>query len=152
MRKPSITIVAMLLLNGCASGPRVYDGVLGYKLDKQAEAIRITYVEEARVPRDLVIGQIAQACARELSVDIASVSLGAIADSAYEQDVGFTVPIPVGMEATANDGKINGGAMQMDNRAAAGRVIMWHEDVGRRLSLQKITALCVVNEAAQGAP
>lgn len=135
-------VVTAALLSGCASGPRAYDGVLGYRLDAQPAGTRVTYVDEAKVGIEPVLGKIAKVCSARLGHPVVPASLKVLSEASFEQQVSMSVQIPIGVQSTGSQKSSSGpgqgpGAMMTTS-------VSQTEGVLRTMKLRKVVALCSV--------
>lgn len=129
---------AVLLLAGCMSGPRPYDGVIGYRAQATPEGLAVTYVDEAGVKPEKVLRRILAVCAQKLKKDPATVAVLVTGSSAFEQEATVNIPISVGVNST-------GGGTSPTSRGSGGNTTSattFQQGVVRTLALRRTQALC----------
>lgn len=108
MAKPVAAVAASLLLAACMSGPRPYDGVIGYRVQATPEGLAVSYVDQADASPAKVLRRIHQVCADRLGGDPASVVVTVTASRLFQQDVPLSVPVVVGMNSSGAGGSQQG--------------------------------------------
>ena len=132
-----IIMPLIIVISGCQSAVRHYDGVLGYKvISRTNDAIKIMYVDEARREWPNVTSRAQSACAHELSIKPAFVSLSEIDRSVMAQEIDFTIPIPVG---TTDSGATKGTSSGFSNVKSS---ISFNQSSRRTLSLKSLSVEC----------
>jgi hypothetical protein len=137
--KKRMIVPPLLLLAGCMSGPRPYDGVLGYQVSPTPTGLRVSYVDEARVAPHKTLSKVARVCATELKADAAQLAVKVESESAFEQSVAVNVPIPIG---TVASGSTKTGESGHGPGAMVQNTIVHDEAAIRPMKLRKTIATC----------
>lgn len=140
MAMPAAAMAASLLLAACVSGPRPYDGVIGYRASPAAEGVDLVYVDEARVAPAKLQARLRESCARTLGVAPAQAVVTVRGESLFRQDVDMSIPVPVGMQGTGSNRNTAGGAPGVGTPMAG--AVVQHQGVVRSLELRKVEAEC----------
>lgn len=64
--KAAVLLIPLLVV-GCQSAPRVYDGNLGYEVERRSDGVVVTYIEERRVSLKRHLLKVERACRDVLS-------------------------------------------------------------------------------------
>lgn len=131
-------LVATLLLSGCASGPRSYDGVLGYRTEPVPEGLQVTYVDEADRSTEKILFYISEVCSEAFAPTAVPLVVKVNSVSEYGRQVGVSVPIPVGVQTIgtySSGGNSVGGASIQSS-------ITQIDTIYRDLKLKEVVAIC----------
>lgn len=126
-------VAGILAMSGCTSGPRPFDGTLGYQTVEQPEGLQVTYIDEARASRQAILEQVAQVCADSSGREVQIAQLRVVEESVYDDQVAMTIPIPVGTTATGDTSGWSGTPIEST---------VHQETVLQRITLRRIVALC----------
>lgn len=137
---PVAAVAPCLLLAACMSGPRPYDGVIGYRATPVAEGVDLVYVDEARVVPAKLQSRLRESCARTLGVAPAQAVVTVRGESLFRQDVDMSIPVSVGMQGTGGNRNTAGGAPGVGTPMAG--AVVQHQGVVRSLELRKVEADC----------
>lgn len=128
----------VLLLAGCVSGPRPYDGVLGYRTESVQAGLQVTYIDEAKVSAERTRVNISKVCSTKLDSALSASSVQVQSETSFEQQVSMSIQIPVGVQNTgshkAGSGQGPGAVMKSS--------VSQTESVMRTMKLKKTLALC----------
>lgn len=128
----------VLLITGCATGPRPYDGVLGYRIESQPAGLQVIYVDEAKISAERTLAHITKVCGAKLGLASSVPHVQVLSETPFEQQVNMSIAIPVGMQSTgsqkSNAGSGSGPVMQNS--------VSQTEGVVRTMKLKKVVALC----------
>ncbi|MDV2077539.1 hypothetical protein [Marinobacter xestospongiae] len=131
-------MAATFFLSGCASGPRPYDGVLGYRTEPLPVGIQVTYVDEADSSTEEILSHISVVCNDALGPSATAPSVEVKSVTEYDRQVGMSVPIPVGVETigsySSGGGTPTGATIQSS--------VTQTDTVFRNITLKKVVALC----------
>lgn len=134
----------VLLLVGCQSSPRQFDGVLGYQVDSRHNGgLVLSYTDEdSRSWEELEIRAIS-ACARELKEDPAALRLAIATREQFSKPVNLVILVPM-----AGRGMVESKAGPMGPGSSAGSGASYNrtETVLRELKLKKISGDCSMAE------
>lgn len=139
--KSRSAVLFALLLAGCVSGPRPYDGVIGYQPNSTDTGLQVTYVDEAKVRPEKILKKMTQVSTGKLQSDAAKITVKVESESVFEQAVAMSVPIPVG--AVDNGiSKSKGGSGPGTNMQTT---LVQNEAITRNLKLRRTIASCSRN-------
>ena len=130
--------VTGVLLCGCMSGPRPYDGVLGYQADLKSAGLQVTYVEEVKVSPEHTLTNIAKVCSTKLGSMVSPAGIKVLSESAFEHQISMNIPIPIGVQSTGFQME---GTRQSPGDTVQGSVAQ-SQGVFRTIKLRKTVALC----------
>ena len=137
----TITVILFALSTaGCISGPRPFDGALGYKTDPSPNGIQVTYIDEAKIKREKTLKLISTVCADTLKADISHINLSVDSESSIYKTVNMSVAIPVGSQSTGSFGSKSPGSPVV----AIQHTSIQNEGVMREIKLKKIVASCSI--------
>lgn len=136
MAKPVAAVAASLLLAACMSGPRPYDGVIGYRVQATPGGLAVSYVDQADASPAKVLRRIHQVCADRLGGDPASVVVTVTASRLFQQDVPLSVPVVVGMNSSGAGGSQQGAGGVQTSAST------FHDTVMRPMELRRTEADC----------
>lgn len=133
---PVAAVAASLLLSACMSGPRPYDGVIGYRIQAMPEGLAVSYVDEAAASPAKVLRRIHRLCADRLGADPASVVVTVAGSRQFQQEVPLSVPVVVGINSSGVGSSMKGaGGVQTSART-------FQESVMRTMELRRTEADC----------
>ena len=132
-----MVIGAVMLASGCASGPKPYDGVIGYRVATSDGATRVTYIDEARVGREKTLAKIHAVCAAQAGTGPDTVAVKVISEEESFADVGVSVPMMVG-STTTGDGPRTG----MSGAPAVTQALTQNHALTRQMKVRRIEAVC----------
>lgn len=124
------------LASGCVSGPREYDGVIGYKAMDEDGRTRVIYVDEARVGRERTLSKIADVCSSRQGVRIDRVGVQVISEAESVEKVFFNVPVAIG---TTSTGETRGSGAPA---ATVSTMATQNHAIAREMKVRRIDALC----------
>lgn len=127
------------MASGCVSGPREYDGVIGYKAINEDGRTRIVYVDEARVGREKTLAKIADVCASRERMKSDLVEVQVISETESVEEVSFNVPVAVG---TTSTGETRGSGASV---ATVSTMATQNHAMSREMKIRRIEALCPRN-------
>lgn len=136
--KVSVIFLLAGLLGGCALGPRPYDGVLGYQLNKNGALTRVSYAAEAKTPESKVQELAKRACAKTAGRQAERYSLSGITFTESEKEIAISIPVMVGTTPSGHTNRpgIGGGSLQVSSG------ITVNESVSRRIKIKTLSAEC----------
>ena len=137
MKLPHFMAVA-LFLSGCASGPRSYDGVLGYSTESLPAGIQVTYVDEADSSTEKILSHISEVCNEAFGPTATAPHIKVKSVTEYERQVKVSVPIPVGVQTI---GTFSSGGSSLPGATIQSSVTQT-DTVFRNIKLQVVVALC----------
>ena len=120
-----------LLVVGCQGTPRLYDGTLGYQVERRSDGLVVTYIEERRVSLKRHLLKVERACSEVLP--------GSAADILSRQDsevqASGAVPVLAGHQNIgANAGYIDTDGMSIP--------VYHNERLLMTLKTRTVVALC----------
>lgn len=136
--KQSVIFSGIVLLAGCASAPRPYDGVLGYRVEPVPAGLQVISIDEAKVGAERIRKNLTKVCSARLGTAFLPSNLHVQSEAPFEQQVNMNVQIPVGMQSTGSNRVSNG----QGPGAAMKSSLTQTEGVIRNLRLRKTVALC----------
>lgn len=131
-------MAATLFLSGCASGPRSYDGVLGYRTEPLPAGIQVTYVDEADSSTEKILSHISEVCNDALGPTATAPSVTVKSVTEYERQVSMSLPIPVGVQTI---GTYSSGGSSLPGATIQSSVTQ-NDTVFRNIKLKEVVVLC----------
>lgn len=132
--KSSILVTGILLVTGCASGPRPFDGVLGYRTESLPAGLQVTYIDEAKTSPERTFAQITKVCGAKLGLASSAAQVKILSETPFEQQVNMSVAIPVGISVKSGYGP--GAIVGIKNSVTQA------EEIIRTMKFKKVMALC----------
>lgn len=133
-------LLAVTVLSGCMSGPRPFDGTLGYQVSKNKQGTSVKYTSESGQKPAAVHALVKKVCSSELGVDVDHISL--VNEKVDEKEINTEVfahtvfsPSPVGITNPSRAGGVPG---QIVNTRVE------YQSVTRPMKLQILSAECVL--------
>lgn len=97
-----IGMLSISVLVGCASGVRLYDGVVGFTpIPQQPNHYR--YVDEQRKGQAFIVTQLRKGCAKQLGITTEKVQLDQLDVRPLTGRVSQNIQVPIGITFTGND-------------------------------------------------
>lgn len=132
-----------LLLAGCQSSPRQFDGVLGYQVDSRHDGgLVLSYTDEDNWSWEELEKRAITACARELNEGPAALRLAVATREQFSRPVNLVILVPMaggGMVEPRNAHPLGPGLS-----AGAGESYHRVETILRDLKLKKISGDCSI--------
>lgn len=120
-----------LLMVGCQNTPKLYDGNLGYQVERRSEGMVVTYIEERRVSLKRHLLKVERACSEVLP--------GSEADILSRQDSEVQVPSSVAVLGSYQ----NAGAFSGPLPTQSVLIPVYHDErVLITLKTRTVVALC----------
>lgn len=129
--------VIATLLSGCQTGPRAYDGGVGYQLAQADGTWYVRYTDEATHTWKQLEQEAVAACAIKTGTDGSDNQLIGMKKASFVDNVPTTVTYPAGSEAPGTVG--DGGAA---NVPQAPVTFTAKQQVTRRLALRQVMGQC----------
>jgi hypothetical protein len=135
-----VTPILAVLLAGCSTSPRPYDGVLGYQMSKEGPVTRVSYTAEAKTSGVKVERLAQEACASAIGTQPNLISLSGISIAESEREVEVVIPVMVSAGPTGQINQstsVGGGISQVVGSHSTNHSVL------RRLKLKTLVADCV---------
>lgn len=132
-------LVLLLVLAGCQSTPRYFDGAVGYTFAEQEDRQIVTYTDEATHDWSELESRALAACASETGHSVSILRLAGLHRSEFVRNVPVTITYPAGVVATQTNAGAGGMAANVQE---APHTYIQSETVTRRLAFRRITATC----------
>lgn len=136
-----LVVMACILVSGCMSSIRPYDGVIGYKVNaislKEAD---IAYTAEESVSWEEMSSDVIKICSKQLNHEYEEVKISSLEKESFEREVDLSLPIPVGISSTGSTKSSYGSG----GPATVVQSTTYNQGMKRLLKLKKIKATCSV--------
>jgi len=133
MKRLFFVFVAITLC-ACASGPRAYDGVVGYRTEPVETGLEVTYADEADTSDEQILSYIFEVCAETLKVPQNSMMIQVTSVSEVERRTDMSLQIPVGTQPVTS--LMHG--MPVESQ----QLITQQQTVFRNMKLKEMVAVC----------
>lgn len=131
-------LALVVVLSGCQSTPRQFDGAVGYTFAKQQDRQIVTYTDEATHDWSELESRALAACATETGLPASKLRLAHLDRLEFARNV----PVPVAHPAGVIIGQPSAGGGQIGSVREAPTTFTQTQTVTRRLEFRRITATC----------
>lgn len=144
MRKRHIAIAfPLLLITGCQTATRPYDGVLGFKKTGDSKSGHgFFYVDEDRREWTEVEIRARKACAHSLDIDLNSTRLEIHTRTQFSQHVAMPVAVQLAPAGVSQAGPGSNSSQNPAGVVSQGSTL--HHSFDREMKLKKIEGACAV--------
>lgn len=134
-----LLVIVTTIIASCATGPRPYDGVIGYQVTDHQDGVHVAYVEESKTGRDKILAKISAVCASKKGIGGSQGALRIVSEREFVREVGFSVPVATGNAFSGESSAGSGPAAPVTDPVSLNQQIV------RELNLRKIEAICPNN-------